>query len=232
LFFTGTDTHAGKTFVAAAVARLLRGRGRQVGVCKPVATGAACIGGRLVSEDTLRLAEAAGYESLLTRVTPFTFAEPAAPPVAAAAVGQALVLEDLAAAARWWESRTDIVLVEGVGGLLTPLTADATVADLIRALAFPAVIVARTSLGTLNHTLLTVEAAERRDLPIAGVLLNECTMPDGSLAEETSARELGCRLRVPVLGVVKHRRTTRIGAIPELEAVDWHSLAGGGGESK
>src|SRR5213082_821968 len=87
IFFSGTDTSVGKTVVTAAVARCLRRQGRPVRVCKPVATGAEAVAGRWVSEDTRRLAEAAGLEGELERVTPWTFPVPAAPPVAARLAG-------------------------------------------------------------------------------------------------------------------------------------------------
>src|SRR4051812_40515257 len=83
LFFTGTDTGVGKTFVAALAARSLRRQGRGVRVCKPVATGAAWVGGRWLSEDTVRLAEAAGAADELERVTPFAFPDAVAPALAA-----------------------------------------------------------------------------------------------------------------------------------------------------
>src|SRR5438552_928488 len=151
LFFTGTDTGVGKTLVAAAVARRLRQQGCSVCVRKPVATGARCVNGRWISEDTLRLAEAAGPENELEHITPWAFPEPVAPPVAARFQGITLTIDELATAV-WREARpSGILLVEGVGGLLCPLTETETVADLAGALGFPLVVVARRSLGTLNH---------------------------------------------------------------------------------
>src|SRR5437763_13519337 len=92
LFFSGTDTGVGKTFVTAAVARLLRRQGRPVRACKPVATGAEWVGGRWLSDDTRRLAEAAGMDAELGRVTPFAYPASAAPPVAAPLAGASLAL--------------------------------------------------------------------------------------------------------------------------------------------
>jgi dethiobiotin synthetase len=96
-----------------------------------------------------------------------------------------------------------MLLVEGVGGLLCPLTESETVADLVRELALPLVIVARRSLGTLNHTLLTVEAARIRKLTVVGVVISE-TAPPAGLAEQTNVEELRRRLDVPLLGVVPY----------------------------
>jgi dethiobiotin synthetase len=222
LFFTGTDTGVGKTFVTACVARLLRDQGHGVAVCKPVATGARRIGGTWESDDTAELAVAAG-ETDRRAVTPWVFPDPVAPPVAARQCGAVLNLADLAAAVRRRARPGVAVLVEGVGGLLCPLTEDATVADLAADLGLPVVVVARRSLGTLNHTLLTVEVARRRGLPIAGVVVNETTPPEG-LAEATNVAELRRLLPVPVLAVVRYRTDVRSAVLPELAGVDWWQL--------
>ena len=110
------------------------------------------------------------------------------------------------------------LLIEGVGGLLCPLTDDATVADLVREFALPLVVVARRSLGTLNHTLLTLEVARKRGLAVAGVIISETAPPNG-LADQTNVDELQ-RLGVPVLAVVPHQPQ----GIPVLPAVDWQQL--------
>jgi dethiobiotin synthetase len=220
LFITATDTGAGKTFVTAGVARFWRRQRRPFRVCKPVATGA----DKGWSEDTRILAEAAG-DADLRAVTPWTFAVPAAPPVAARLAGTALKLEHLIEAVHGRGAGGSAVLVEGVGGLLCPLTERETVADLAVELGLPVVVVARRSLGTLNHTLLTVEAAGRRGLRLAGVVVTETT-PVRSVAEETNVEELRRRLDAPLLAVVPHQSGTPGGEIPALEAVDWWRLIG------
>jgi dethiobiotin synthetase len=218
----------GKTFVAAWVARYLRERGRPVAVSKPVATGARRVGGRWLSDDTRLLAEAVGLAGDWDRVTPWAFPEPAAPPVAARLLGVSLSLVELVdAVAR--QGRGGVpVLVEGVGGLLCPLTERETVADLTAALRLPVVVVARRALGTLNHTLLTLEAARGRGLPVAGVVVSE-TAPCRGLAEETNVEELRRRIGVPLLAVARHRSGPDSDAQPELEAVDWWGLCHRGG---
>jgi dethiobiotin synthetase len=223
LFFTGTDTGVGKTYVTAAVAGILRRQGRAFRIRKPVATGAAWAGGRWLGDDTWRLAEAAG-EPDPGRVTAYAFPEPAAPPVAARAAGVTLTLGMLADAAAGNLEPGAALLVEGVGGLLCPLTERDTVADLAAALGLPLVVVARRALGTLNHTLLTLEAARARGLPVCGVVVSETTRPEG-LAEATNVDELRRRAGVPVIAVAPHRPGG--GEVPELAAVDWWALAGG-----
>lgn len=223
LFFTGTDTNVGKTYVAAAVARLLRRSRRLVDVCKPVATGAERHNGCLVSADTVRLAQAAGLAEPWSGVTPYVFAEALAPSVAARLHGIELVLNDLAAAVRQRSRVDNLVLVEGVGGLLCPLTETATVADLARVVQLPVVVVARRSLGTLNHTLLTVEVAQGRGLRVAGVVVNETTRSE-SLAEQTNVEELRRRLNVPVLAVLPYQAAGATEDDTALAAVDWWRL--------
>jgi dethiobiotin synthetase len=226
LFFTGTDTGVGKTFVTACVARILRGQGHPCSVSKPVATGGRETPGGWLSPDTEQLAAAA--EDDPGRVTPWTFPDPVAPPVAARRCGVRLTLAGLAEAVRRQRRLGVPLLVEGVGGLLCPLTESETVADLAAALGLPLVVVARRSLGTLNHTLLTVEAACRRGLAVAGVVVNETVPPEG-LAGATNVEELRRRLTVPVLAVVPHRPAPGLGPPAELEAVDWWGLCLGGG---
>lgn len=229
LFVTATDTGAGKTFVTAAVARTLRERGTAVRVCKPVATGAEWIDGRWLSEDTRLLAEAAD-DADYGRITPWVFPTPAAPPVAARIAGATLRLDDLADAVRRRAAPGAVVLAEGVGGLLCPLTERETVADLAAELGLPLLVVARRSLGTLNHTLMTLEVARGRRLRVAGVVVSETTPATGA-AEETNVEELRRRMGVPLLAVVAHQRDRLAVASPELAAVDWRCLAELGGKS-
>ena len=224
LFFTGTDTGVGKTFVTAAVTRILRRLGHGVVVCKPVATGAAWQDGRWVSQDTIALAQAAGVVGDWTRITPWSFADPAAPPVAARRAGVELTLNQIVRAVQERRRPQQAMLIEGVGGLLCPLTEKETVADLVAALHLPLVVIARRSLGTLNHTLLTLEVAERRSLPVAVVVINE-TRPPQSLAEETNVLELRKRLQVPLLATVPFQNGSVDSPPASLEAVDWWKLA-------
>jgi dethiobiotin synthetase len=224
LFVTGTDTGVGKTLVTAALARLLRRRGEAVRVCKPVATGAERDGDGWVSEDTRRLAEAAGEERL-DLITPWAFPEPAAPPVAARLAGRSLELPQLTAAVRRTAADGALLLVEGVGGLCCPLTEQATVADLAHELGLPLLVVARRSLGSLNHTLLTLEVAAGRGLGVAGVVVSAAT-PVRGVAEETFVDELRPRLRVPLLAVLPYCADEAL-AVGALAEVDWRRLTGG-----
>lgn len=224
LFFTGTDTGVGKTHVVAALARLLRQQGRGVRVSKPVATGADRVEGRWLAQDTVRLAWAAGMTQCLESITPWSFAEPAAPVVAARRAGVPLSIEALAVAALAQGTNDGILLVEAVGGLLCPLTERETVADLAVHVGLPLVVVVRRSLGTLNHTLLTLEAAAARGLRVAGIVVNETSRPEG-LAEETNVEELRRRCAAPVLAVMPHRPEPETEDGSVLADVNWWELA-------
>jgi dethiobiotin synthetase len=220
LFITGTDTGVGKTTVTAGLARLLRAQGCAVRVCKPIATGARRAGGRWLSDDTEILIDAVAGDLPPNEVTRWAFPDPVAPPVAARRQGIELRLAEVVAAVRQQARPSAILLVEGVGGLLCPLTDKETIADLAAALSLPMVIVARRSLGTLNHTLLTLEVARGRGLPVAGVVVNE-TGPCEGIAAETNVEELRRRMDVPLLAVIPHGSDTA----SALGDIDWHRLA-------
>ena len=189
LFITGTDTGVGKTYVASLVAALAS-QGRRVGVYKPVASGCRREGDRLVADDASSLWEAAGRPGELERVCPQRFAAPLAPHLAARAEGARVDPKQLRSGLDYWLDRSDVVIVEGVGGLMSPLTEDDYVADLAYELAYPLIVVARNALGVINQTLQTLITAAtfRRGLPIAGIVLNRPTPPRRRMAHPSLIR--------------------------------------------
>jgi dethiobiotin synthetase len=197
LFVTGTDTGVGKTVVACALVRGLRGAGLDVGVMKAVETGVGPEG----PLDATALREAAGGTDTLEEVCPLRFALPAAPNVAARREGETVDLNRARRAFEQLASRHDAVVVEGAGGLLVPITEDVNMADLAAELDLPVVVVARAALGTINHTLLTLCEAERRGLSVAGVVVSHA---DGPLsdADEANLAYLRERLGSLLLGEV------------------------------
>lgn len=203
LFITGTDTGVGKTFVAGILATLLRVRGIDVGVMKPVETGCPPHDGRLQPQDALYLKEKGRAADPLDEICPYAFEMPAAPSVAAEAAGIVIDLERIAARFTGIAARHTLTLVEGAGGLLVPLNDAADYTDLMRKLDIPILVVARASLGTINHTLLTVHWANHLGLPLIGVVLNS---PAGPLApsEQSNLAALVRRLPTPLLGSVPH----------------------------
>jgi dethiobiotin synthetase len=173
LFVTGTDTGVGKTVVACALAEQLFARGIAVGVMKPIETGVGPQG----PLDAIALAEAAGVRDALELICPVRLALPAAPAVAAASERREIDFAAIRAAFDTLRTRHECVIVEGAGGLLVPIDGSYTMADLALDLGLPLLVVTRGRLGTVNHTLLTLEVAANRSLPIAGVVLSHGPIP-------------------------------------------------------
>jgi dethiobiotin synthetase len=204
LFVTGTDTGCGKTTVACALARSARAAGLRVRVLKPVETGCEPgADGELVPADARALAEAAGDDAPLDRICPYRLKLPVAPELAAAEERVTIELARIEKAYAEAAADADCVLVEGAGGLRVPLAAGLEMADLALRLELPLLVVCRARLGTLNHTLLTLEAAERRGLRIAGVVVSH-TDPDLSAADRANLDHLLARLPAPCLGELGH----------------------------
>lgn len=163
LFITGTDTGAGKTVLTALLARFLRGRGVNVAALKPV-----CSGGR---DDARKLSAAMNGALPLDEINPWHFRAPLAPLLAARRARKRLRLSEVTAHVRTMQRRFDVLLVEGAGGLLSPLGEDFDSRDLIAALRAPPVVVAPDRLGAVNHVLLTLAALPRRAADAASVVL-------------------------------------------------------------
>ena len=208
IFITGTDTGVGKTVIAAGLALVLRERGMRVGVMKPVATGCYGDGKRLVSGDAVYLFEAAENEyPALTN--PLRFRNLLAPNVASIIEKKEVPIEKILKAYRELQHHYDFLIVEGVGGLLVPITKEYYVANLVHEFALPILIVARGGLGTINHTLLTVDAAIIRGLEVRGIIFNRMPRVNFSIAEITNPKVIHDLTGIPVLGT-----------LPELEDVD------------
>jgi len=206
LFITGTGTGVGKTYVASLIARVLREAGKRVGVYKPVASGCAMRGGRLVSPDAVALWMAAGQPGTLDAVCPQTFAAPLAPHLAARAEGRRVDAGQLRSGLDYWRETCDVVLVEGAGGLMSPISDDDYNADLADEFGFPLVVVAVNELGTINATLQTLIAAAtyREGLRVAGIVLNSPRALADDPSVESNADELARRCVPPLLAVVEH----------------------------
>ena len=213
VFIAGTDTAVGKTMVTAALAAWLRAAGYDVGVMKPVHTGCRRPHSRRPPPDSATLMRAASARDPIDLVTPYRLRRPLSPLAAARAEGRSIDPERLRAAYRALIHRHQIVLVEGSGGLLVPLTASSTVADMIAAWKLPLIVVARAGLGTLNHTLLTIEAARRRGILIGGIILNH-DRPTAGRRRDPSVGGNGPLLReltgLPVVGPLPHLEGLRL----------------------
>lgn len=204
-FITGTDTDVGKTYVGALIARSLHEAGYRVGVYKPAASGCRLEEGELVSDDALALWQAAGRPSTLHNVCPQRFAAPLAPHLAARAEGRKIDGRLLREGLNYWRERSDILLVEGAGGLLAPIDEEESFADLAYEFGLPLIIVSKNALGTINHTLLTLHAARtlHGGLSVEGIVLNHPAPPKtDDLSVATNRRELELRSHIPILGEV------------------------------
>ncbi len=199
----GTDTGVGKTVVTAALVVALRRRGLEAVPWKPYGSGGARRDGRWVSPDVIWWRRVLGLLHPLASLNPVCHRLPLAPAVAARlGAGAGASRSHRALRASWTGLGLDRTptLVEGVGGVLVPLEGTRTVADFLRAFRLPALVVARAGLGTLNHTLLTVEALARRRIRVVGVLLNGAR--PGEAATRSNPQALRRLLRVPVWGPV------------------------------
>ena len=174
VFVTGTDTGVGKTLVTATVATALKAQGVNVGVMKPIATGPA--DGHALSDPDwlLSVTETRDAPDL---VAPYRFRLTAAPLVAAAHANVAIDPTRITQALQTLSARHDCVVVEGIGGVLVPVTTDLFVVDLIKGLGLPVLLVARAGLGSINHTLLTLDCLRTRGVPILGLVFNHSARP-------------------------------------------------------
>jgi dethiobiotin synthetase len=178
VFVTGTDTGVGKTIVTVTLAVAFQSQGIKTGVMKPIETGAE-ESGVSDSDWLLGVTKMDGARPL---VTPYRLRAAAAPVVAAAAEGVTIDPNRIVSALETLCTENDCVIVEGIGGVLVPLTPDLMVADLIRMMKLPVLIVARSGLGSINHSLLTVDCLRKRGLPIVGLIFNNPTPPQRDAA--------------------------------------------------
>lgn len=203
LFITGTDTGVGKTLITAGLAHALRTKKIDVGVMKPIETGCPTRDGRLRPPDALTLREAAGSRDALDLINPYRFREPLAPMVAAERSRRDIDVERLLSCFGRLTNRHTIMLVEGAGGLLVPITDKVSYLDLAARLRLPVLVVIGSRLGALNHARLTVEAALAARIPVAGAIVNRAT-PERSLARTTNVSALQRLLPIPVLGEIPY----------------------------
>jgi dethiobiotin synthetase len=192
-FVTGTDTNAGKTYVTCAMARRGLVHGHKVFAFKPIETGCASGShGELIGADQELISTAAGNWQQGALRGLYRFPLPAAPLVAAEAANAAIDLAQVVGTVHRGaeENHATLMLVEGAGGWRVPITREADMGTLARELALPVLIVARAGLGTINHTLLTIEAVQRDDLTLAGVVLSQRAEDDPSSAQSNRSEIL------------------------------------------
>lgn len=225
LFITATDTGVGKTIVTAGLARALQRMGYDVGVMKPIATG-----GRIqrtkrrklcVSSDAVFLKKASGVKDDLDLINPVCLVPPLAPSAAAHIAKQSVNLKRIHKAYQTLRKQHEILLVEGIGGLLVPIKDNYFVSDFIKDFKLPVLVVSRPNVGTINHTLLTINLARAKKLSIKGFLFNSTQPyhPGQYLSRRnnqlvTSERIIQRIAKVPYLGAIPHIRKLTANRLP------------------
>ena len=200
VFITGTDTEIGKTVVAGGLALAFAARGIDVGVMKPAVTGCRTRRGKRISEDVDFLVKASGASDDPELVCPYMLRDPLAPEVAAEREGVRIDTRKITRAYKRLTDSHEALIVEGAGGLFVPIKRNFLMIDMIVRLAVPIIIVARPGLGTINHTLLSCEAARARGIAIAGVIINNYPKKV-TIAERTNPDVIQRYARAPLLGV-------------------------------
>jgi len=199
LFITGTDTDVGKTYITAGLAVTLRKMGVDVGIMKPFAAGIPQKKG-FKSEDVEILANAAQVNDSESLLNPQYFPIPASPYTAWKNLKIKPKIDSILSSFKNLSKKHSMMLVEGMGGIMTPILKDYFVTDLIKNMKIPAILVTRTKIGTINHTIMTVKMCEKYKIPIKGIIINNFDS-DGYKPKELT-RDLKSLTKVPVLGTI------------------------------
>jgi len=192
IFITATDTEVGKTLIAAGLVNFFRNQGINAGYMKPISCGQ--------DNDAVFVKKLLKLKDPLSLINPISLPYPLSPLAAAKKAKRKIDLKKITKAYKTLTQKYDLVIVEGVGGALVPITEKIMVADLIKQLTIPTIIVARAGLGTLNHTLLTVEALKRRKITIQGIIMNGYTGDE--LSEDDNADILFEQTKIPILAKI------------------------------
>ena len=199
VFVTGTDTDIGKTVITAGLAAVMQSLGYKAGVYKPFQSGAEEKNGFLISPDLSYVKQLDFYvETLCT----YLLKPPTAPYIAAEIDGVNINLSTVRRDFETMKQNCEVMLVEGAGGLMVPVTKDGLMVDVAKMLDIPVVIVVRPNLGTINHTLLTINQAKAAGLDIAGVIINRYPLQTNDIAIKTAPRLIEEYSDVDILGIV------------------------------
>lgn len=224
LFITGTDTGVGKTTLSCALIAALTLKGLRVAVCKPVETG--CNPdehGALQPLDALLLKHACNVSQSLDEVCPFRFVVPVAPFVAAQREGREISVEQICDVIEGLRARADVVLIEGAGGALVPITADLTYADLAQRYSWKSVVVVGSKLGALNHACLTFEVLKSRRIDLLGYVFNDFLASEVDLPpREVAARATN---RAALNALAARYEISEVGYLPWMNPAINLSLA-------
>jgi len=224
-FITGTDTGVGKTIVAAALVKVAQFLGfRAVGM-KPIETGCqktvesrqhTAYGNNFLNPaDGMFLRNMSGAEESLDLITPVRFENPLAPMAASEIEGMPVEMEKITNAFATLAYKYTVVIIEGIGGIMVPITKNYSLLDMAKDFGLPVIVVTRPGLGMINHTLLTVSYALKEGLPVAGIIINYHQPAEGTIAEQTNPKVLATICPVPVLGIFPYLENMGSNAIKE-----------------
>lgn len=199
-FVTATDTSIGKTIVSAALIRAMRYMGHKAAAMKPIETGCVKRDNILLPSDGIFLKNVSSMNEKINTITPCMYEKPLSPLAASEIEDKEVDLPRIMQAYKDLSGRYDVIIVEGIGGLSVPISRNYFVSDLVAEMALPLIIVARPTLGTINHTLLTIHYAISKELAIAGVIINFSSEPENDIAEETNKKTLKLVTEVPIIG--------------------------------
>jgi dethiobiotin synthetase len=210
-FITGTDTAVGKTIITAALVKAVQHLGFKAMGMKPIETGCpkgvggkqytVCRNNPLIPQDGKFLREISGTEESLDLITPVRFENPLAPMPASEMEAISVDIRAITNAFTALAHKYTVLMIEGVGGILVPITKDYSVLDMAKDFGLPVIVVTRPGLGTINHTLLTVKCVLKEGLTVAGIIINYTQPTDGTIAEQTNPAVLEKICPVPILGV-------------------------------
>ena len=212
-FITGTDTGVGKTIITAALIKAIKHLGLKACAMKPIETG--CLKSKvkvqslnfkdkdevLLPSDGIFLKEIAGMDDSIDFIVPIRFKNPLAPLPASEREGIYVDFEKIKKAYRYLSKKYDAVVVEGIGGLFVPITRDYFVLDLAKDFGLPLIVVSRPGLGTINHTMLTINYAIKEGLHVAGIIINYSHRSKGTLAEDTNPEVIKQISPIPIIGI-------------------------------
>lgn len=212
-FVTGTDTGVGKTVMTVALIKAINILGQRACGMKPIETGCIKEGDLLIPSDGMFIKTVARMEENVRHVTPYCFESSLAPMPASEIEGVFIDFKKILYAYKDLSRLYDVIVVEGIGGLLVPIKRDYFVLDLARDFDLPLIVVSRPGLGTLNHTMLTVNYAIKEGLDVAGIIINHNYPPKETLAEDTNPDILKQISSVPLIGILPYMKDLEISTI-------------------
>lgn len=202
-FVTGTDTNVGKTYISTALLRIFTRKGFSTFGIKPIASGCRNINGLLRNEDALALQEASSVKKGYELINPVAFEAPIAPHIAAKLKDLRLTTSVLVEKInKLLLISSDVFIVEGVGGWFVPLNDEESIADLVKLLNIPVVLVVGIKLGCLNHTILTVNAINQMKIPLIGWVAN--CIESQTIAIDENIQTLKTWIKAPCVGIVRY----------------------------